>query len=206
MALNEFITIDNIKRTLTVMDGTERLVGRDDDGDFKILLQTLINAISGIPSGIIMPYGGTSAPSGYLDCDGSEISRTTYADLFTAIGTTWGVGDGVNTFNVPDLQGAFLRGAGANNTETMADGNPFEGPAVGSFENDQLQGHYHEAYDASGGGALVSTGIQVARTAITIPTTVRTVREAVTDGVNGTPRTGDETRPFAAGIKYIIKI
>lgn len=57
------------------------------------------------PAGIIMPFAGTVAPEGYLFCDGSDVSRTTYATLFGVIGTTFGAGDGSTTFNVPDLSG-----------------------------------------------------------------------------------------------------
>lgn len=62
------------------------------------------------PSGVVMDYAGGSAPSGWLLCDGSAISRNTYADLFTAIGTTFGSGDGVTTFNLPDLRGRTIAG------------------------------------------------------------------------------------------------
>jgi microcystin-dependent protein len=55
--------------------------------------------------GRIEDYAGAAAPAGYLLCDGSAISRSSYADLFSAIGTTWGSGDGSTTFNVPDLRG-----------------------------------------------------------------------------------------------------
>jgi hypothetical protein len=102
-------------------------------------------------------------------------------------------------FVLPDTRGLSLKNIGdaVINTRTKT------GPAkLTELQEDQLQGHYHEAYDASGGGALVSTGIQVTRTAITIPTTLRTVREAVTDGVNGTPRTGDATRDSVIGTNF----
>lgn len=62
------------------------------------------------PAGIVMPFAGSTAPQGYLLCDGSAVSRTDYADLFTAIGTTYGSGDGVSTFNVPDLSGRVVLG------------------------------------------------------------------------------------------------
>lgn len=55
--------------------------------------------------GLIYMFGGSVAPSGFLICDGSAISRSTYADLFSAIGTTYGVGDGSTTFNLPDMSG-----------------------------------------------------------------------------------------------------
>ena len=65
-----------------------------------------------IPAGVIWPYGGTAAPSGFLLCDGSAVSRTTRADLFAAIGTVWGPGDGSTTFNLPKTLGCMLVGAG----------------------------------------------------------------------------------------------
>lgn len=62
------------------------------------------------PAGMILMYGGASAPSGYLSCDGSAVSRTTYASLFSVISTTYGIGDGATTFNVPNLRGRFALG------------------------------------------------------------------------------------------------
>lgn len=69
-------------------------------------------ADTGVPTpvGSIMPWAGTDPPAGYLMCDGSAVSRTTYADLFTIIGTTYGAGDGSTTFNVPDLRGRVTVG------------------------------------------------------------------------------------------------
>ena len=75
-----------------------------------------------IPSGTILTYGGSSYSAdpigdlGMCPCDGRAISRTTYADLYAAIGTTWGIGDGSTTFNVPNLSDSikFLSGANAN--------------------------------------------------------------------------------------------
>lgn len=63
------------------------------------------------PAGLVASFARTSAPTGWLKANGSAISRTAYADLFAAIGTTFGAGDGANTFNLPDLRGEFIRGA-----------------------------------------------------------------------------------------------
>lgn len=63
-----------------------------------------------MPTGSLMPYAGSSAPTGYLLCDGAAISRTTYSDLFGIIGTTYGVGDTSTTFNIPDLRGRVIAG------------------------------------------------------------------------------------------------
>lgn len=60
--------------------------------------------------GVIGFFAGSSAPSGYLKANGALVSRTTYATLFAAIGTTFGAGDGSTTFALPDLRGEFLRG------------------------------------------------------------------------------------------------
>lgn len=64
--------------------------------------------------GSIIWHGGSVAPEGTLLCDGSAVSRTTYADLFAAIGTTFGTGDGSTTFNVPDLRNVWAVGAGTS--------------------------------------------------------------------------------------------
>ena len=65
------------------------------------------------PTGIVMPYAGSITPSGWLSADGSAVSRTTYASLFTAIGTNFGAGDGSTTFNLPDMRSRMPIGAGS---------------------------------------------------------------------------------------------
>jgi len=69
----------------------------------------------GVPVGFIMPYAGTGLAEGFLDCDGSAVSRTMYPDLFAAIGTTWGAGDGSTTFNLPTSEDLVLQGASTTN-------------------------------------------------------------------------------------------
>lgn len=63
-----------------------------------------------LPSGLVLPYAGSTAPTGYLFCYGQAVSRTTYSDLFAAISTTYGTGDGSTTFNLPDLRGRTVAG------------------------------------------------------------------------------------------------
>lgn len=65
-----------------------------------------------VEPGTIAPFAGPTPPTGWLGCDGAAISRTTYAALFAAIGSTWGAGDGSTTFNVPDFRGRALIGEG----------------------------------------------------------------------------------------------
>jgi phage-related tail fiber protein len=79
-------------------------------GNFSIPVESLSNAPNPIVAGTIAYLGMNSAPSGWLKANGAAVSRTTYAALFTAIGTTYGVGDGSTTFNLPDLRGEFPRG------------------------------------------------------------------------------------------------
>jgi len=65
-----------------------------------------------MPTGAIIAFGGATIPAGWLACDGAAVSRIFYSELFTAIGTTWGPGDGVTTFNTPDLRGRAVIGSG----------------------------------------------------------------------------------------------
>jgi microcystin-dependent protein len=70
------------------------------------------NSGGGTPTGTIIAYASNgSLPDGYLACDGSAVSRTTYADLFDAIGTDWGAGNGSTTFNLPNLNGYWAKGS-----------------------------------------------------------------------------------------------
>lgn len=66
--------------------------------------------VARLPAGFVAAWPGNTPPDGWLVCNGSAVSRTTYADLFAAIGTTFGAGDGSTTFKLPDYQGDFLRG------------------------------------------------------------------------------------------------
>lgn len=66
------------------------------------------------PIGAIAPYAGTTVPQNWLLCDGREVSRTTYSELFAAIGTVWGAGDGSTSFNLPDFTDKFALGAGGD--------------------------------------------------------------------------------------------
>jgi microcystin-dependent protein len=89
--------------------GTNKITGMGDglaaqDG------ATMANLAAYMPAGVIVPYGGTTEPTGWLFCYGQAISRTTYATLFSAISTTYGTGDGSTTFNLPDLRGRVVAG------------------------------------------------------------------------------------------------
>lgn len=83
---------------------------------------TDLQLLSFVPISGILPYAGSSSPSGYLLCDGSAVSRTTYAALFAVIGTTYGAGDGGTTFNIPDLRQRFPLGKAASGTGSTLGG------------------------------------------------------------------------------------
>jgi len=89
-----------------------------------------------VPAGAVFYLATSTAPTGYLKANGAAVSRTTYADLFAAVGTTYGSGDGSTTFNLPDLRGEFLRG--------WDDGRDVDEDRVfGSFQDFQLAEHNH---------------------------------------------------------------
>ena len=73
-----------------------------------------LGTLAVVPSGAVIPFAGSTAPQGYLLCDGREVSRADYPFLFSVIGTTYGEGDGNTTFNLPNLQDKFIQGAGIN--------------------------------------------------------------------------------------------
>jgi len=90
------------------------------------------------PAGSIVMYGGASAPSGWLLCDGSAVSRAGYASLFAIVGTTFGVGDGATTFNLPDLRQRFPLGKAASGTGATL------GSTGGSIDHTHgMQNHTH---------------------------------------------------------------
>ena len=132
--------------------------------------------------GAIKPWTKTTAPDGYLLCNGGAVSRTTYADLFAVISTTYGAGDGSTTFNVPQLQGKMpqgydgntynLAGTGGANTVTVAVTNNQavnsslannQGVSVtGSISNTsistaQLASHSHTRGAVGGGGGGIQS-------------------------------------------------
>lgn len=127
-----------------------------------------------VSTGTIIDFAGTVAPVGYLICDGSELLRTTYSDLFAAIGTTWGDGDGSTTFNIPFLNDKFTLSTssvrpvgqiGGHTTVTLDVGNlPAHSHPVVDPEHTHTitdPGHHHTALVASStntAGAAAGTG------------------------------------------------
>ena len=96
-----------------------------------------------LPAGAIMPFAMNSTPTGWLATDGTAVSRSTYANLFAAISTTYGVGDGSTTFNLPDLRGYFVRGSGTNSDGTAAG-------TFGAKQADEFKSHTHNLWRHNG--------------------------------------------------------
>lgn len=170
------------------------------------------------PVGSMTMYAGASVPSGWLLCDGQAVSRTTYAALFTAISTTWGIGNGSTTFNVPDMREAAPVGAGTYSAVTGTTHGTItahDAQTLGTFADDRVQGHFHDfqAVDSSSAGSRTGTyplaGTFSSKVAYGAGGTGYTaggaVQGPITDGTNGTPRTGATTRGKIIGINFIIK-
>ena len=97
---------------------------------------------SSVPAGTVIYHAANTAPTNFIKANGAAISRTTYADLFAAIGTTFGAGDGSSTFNVPDLRGEFPRG--------WDDGRGIDtSRAFGSTQTDEFKSHTHTVYNGT---------------------------------------------------------
>ncbi len=162
MAKSKTITrndIQNILAHINLGDDAHREITQ---AEFDALSQTdkddgtiyfITNGASGnvflddnTPIGMIAPYGGTSDPAYWLICDGRAVSRTTYAELFAVIGTTYGTGDGSTTFNIPDLKGRVAVGAG--NSEASGATNHILGQKSGeethTLNVNEMPNHKHD--------------------------------------------------------------
>ena len=95
------------------------------------------------PAGAIIAFGGTVAPEGYLLCDGTAVSRTTYARLFNNISTAFGTGDGSTTFNIPDMRFKFPLGKAASGTGSTLGGTGGEENHTLTAAESGLQAHTH---------------------------------------------------------------
>jgi microcystin-dependent protein len=142
----------------------------------------------------------STVPTGYLKANGAAISRTTYASLFALIGTTYGVGDGFTTFNLPDLRGTFIRG--------LDEGRGLDsGRVLGSYQDDAFQGHKHNlivfgsVLNNAPGTGLVA-GYNAASGSVT---NAYGITSPINDDTNGPARTGIETRPRNVALIPVIK-
>jgi len=100
-----------------------------------------------VPSGAVFWFAANAAPTGYLECDGAAVSRSTYAALFGVVGETFGSGNGSTTFNLPDLRGEFIRG--------WDDGRGIDsGRVFGSAQTDDFGSHSHTTTHRTGSGTV----------------------------------------------------
>lgn len=110
------------------------------------------------PTGVVLPFAGSTAPSGWLLCNGATISRTTYATLFGVIGTTYGSGDGSTTFLVPDLKGRVPAGKEETASRLTTAGSGINGATLGAtggaethtLTTAQMPSHSHGLTNTSG--------------------------------------------------------
>ena len=159
--------------------------------------------------GTIKEFAGSSAPTKWLVCNGTAISRTTYSDLFSVIGTTYGAGDGSTTFNIPDFQGRSPKGVGTSSggTDHVA-----ESITLGLKQNDKMQRLTGTVRRST------NTGIPVLAddlTGVFSAGEAQTFRADVSSGSSfdinfdsaDSPdaRTGDTTTGKCLGVNFIIK-
>jgi microcystin-dependent protein len=203
----------DITLTLPSSDGNANDV-LQSDGSGNLSFVALPTAV---PSGTVHLFATTTAPTGYLECDGSAVSRTTYADLFGVIGTTWGAGDGSSTFNLPDLRGEFVRGwdNGRNvdssrafaSSQTDANKEHNHTATATSTSTVTDPGHFHDieysnsdrgdgVIEESGEGLSGTEPTKTATTGITVSTS--TTVSIANDG-------GSEARPRNIAMMYVIK-
>lgn len=166
---------------------------------------------AGNPVGAILMYISSNVtPSGWLYCDGSSKSTTTYSRLFAIIGYTYG-GSGAN-FSLPDFRGVFPKGQGTTNRAAGVDANGnFYAATIGAYTQDKAQGHYHNVvHYGSTQATLPTTNNGVSGNASVMHGSGSDDAQAIsvvgprTDGTNGTPRTGLTTEPQSIGINFII--
>ena len=162
------------------------------ESDDKFALKTELT--DGLPIGAYLSYPSQKTiPAGFLIADGRSLKKAEYAELFDVIGYTYG-GSGDN-FNLPNFaDGKFMRGIGGN------------AAALGTAQQDAFQGHFHNWKDnpSSAGWAYTVTGNTSNRVGTRNNETP--VAEPKSDGVNGEPRTANETRPYNMAVVVIIKV
>lgn len=138
----------------------------DNDG---LVPQTLLPASGSTgssPTGAVVAFAGASAPDGWLICDGSAVSRSTYDALFAVIGTAYGVGDGSTTFTLPDMRGRTVIGAGTGTGLTMRSLGAKVGAETHTLSMAEMPSHSHvmrrygsyAGYDAGNAGPFAPSG------------------------------------------------
>jgi microcystin-dependent protein len=147
-------------------------------------------------------FAGEIAPPGWLLCDGRSVSRTTYNNLWIAIGRAHGTVDS-STFNLPDYRGRFLRGVDGGALRdpesiwrTAMNANGYTGNTVGTVQGDSLKAHTHWVAAFYGGGSSASENDQIA---------AESHATLSPYSIQSTPSGSSETRPLNAYVNWIIK-
>ena len=117
-----------------------------------------LTGIEGVNTGIIVPWSSASVPTGFLECNGANVSRSTYSALFAVVGTTYGAGDGSSTFGLPDLQNNVCVGksnnkalASTGGANTVASGGNVPGNAGNTTISTPTMASHSHPYLASPG-------------------------------------------------------
>lgn len=176
--------------TLLVDAGGYLKVGTVQTGNLangSVTTDKLNSSVVLTPTGAVMAFAMNSAPTGWLAADGSAVSRATYSALFAAISTIYGAGDGLTTFNLPDLRGYFVRGL--DNSRNIDPGR-----AIGTNQADELKSHTHSMYNHPGTDNGSSTGA------------ARFYEFLGSGAVDISATGGTETRPKNIAMLYCIKI
>jgi microcystin-dependent protein len=152
-----------LNENFDILDTTIKSVSDDADA-------ALASVTGLVPAGVIVPFAVAGSPTGWLACGGQAVSRTTYASLFTAIGTYYGSGDGSTTFNLPDLRGRVIAGlntlGGADANRLTIAGSGIEGDNLGAaggaethtLTEAQIPAHNHDVtYSQGASGATGQT-------------------------------------------------
>lgn len=182
--------LSNVEK-LSLMD--KGIASSDAENFTEIGIDNLRSIVLGNPAGTLVLAPLTEL-EGFFICDGAEISRTQYAKLFAKIGTTFGEGDGITTFNLPDYRGCFLRGLGGNAAADFA-----------TLQSDAIR-NITGSFQATSYGTNTSGAFSLASTGNSHPW----------DGSGGLQRTYDfsassvvptasENRPINHAINYFIK-
>lgn len=149
------------------------------------------------PTGVVLPFAGSSIPNGWLICDGSAVSRSVYSSLFRIIGETYGAGDGSTTFNLPDLREAVPKGAGSTGLSNRHYRNT--DLEVGEFIDDRAGAHEH-AY------TQMYKTLPVARKVTSPPFITCAILNASGGNTSGNSgRNGATTETKAVGMNYCIR-
>lgn len=159
------------------------------------------------PSGSVVAYVGTTAPSGWLFCNGDVVSRTTYAALFAAIGTRYGAGDGSTTFKLPDLRGIFVRGAVT--TDTLSGTNAGSDTHTHTGTSDSSGSHTH-SFSATSTSSSSNTSLSDASPDASVALSTHTHTVSGNTGSNGAhthniTATSSNNIPLHLALNWIIK-